>query len=192
VCPEREEELSMGRDFLARRIFAGHLTRILLRCLIAPSDPPPYPGQIDMNKNSYPHGRPNPSRRVHVAAITIVLALASLGCNSEGDSFTVDGTWAGSVAEADADITLVLTGQGKNGIAGLAQVTTPPEGTVPGTVSGTRKGKDVDFTIGIDDVIVGGSLVFDGAFQSDDVISGTVGSGILGGTFSITFQRSQG
>jgi len=68
-------------------------------------------------------------------------------------------------------------------------VTVQPEGLVQGIVSGTREGKDVGFTIGLDYVFLGGSLVFEGAFQSEDVIAGTLDSGILGGTFPITFTR---
>jgi len=129
------------------------------------------------------------SRRAGAAAITVCLVLVGLGCNSDAETFSVDGTWAGTVSEADAEITMVLSGQGKNGIAGLADVTVPPEGLVQGIVSGTREGKDVGFTIGLDYVFLGGSLVFEGAFQSEDVIAGTLDSGILGGTFPITFTR---
>jgi hypothetical protein len=123
-------------------------------------------------------------------SLAVCLFVMALGCNSDGgEAFSVDGSWQGSVAEAEAEITMVLVKQGKNGIAGTAQVTAPPEGQVSGTVSGTKKGAEVGFTIEVDDVIVGGSLAFDGAFQSEDVISGTIDSGILGGNFAITFQR---
>ena len=93
------------------------------------------------------------------------------------------------MAEAEAEISLVLVKNGKKGIAGTAQVTAPPEGQVAGTVSGQKDGDEVTFTIEIDDAIVGGSLAFEGAFESDFVISGTIDSGILGGTFPVTFQR---
>ena len=119
-----------------------------------------------------------------IAALTFSLAVLALGCNSDdSEPFSIDGIWTGSVAEADAEMSLVLIKEGKNGIAGSAQVTVPPEGQVPGTVSGAWKGKDVDFTIHVDEVSLGGSIVFEGAFQSEDVMSGTVDSGILEGTF---------
>lgn len=124
------------------------------------------------------------------SSLALSLFVTALGCNSDdSEAFSVDGSWQGSVAEAEAEITMALIKQGKNGIAGTAQVTAPPEGQVAGTVSGTKDGADVTFTIEVNDVIVGGSLVFEGAFQSDDVMSGTIDSGILGGSFSITFQR---
>jgi len=112
------------------------------------------------------------------------------GCNSDdSEAFSIDGTWAGTIADADAEITMVLVKEGKNGIVGTAKVTSPPEGEVSGTVDGTKDGSEVDFTIEVDEAFVGGSLVFEGAFQSEDVMSGTVDSGILGGTFQVTFQR---
>jgi hypothetical protein len=84
---------------------------------------------------------------------------------------------------------MVLVKDGKKGIAGTAQVSAPPEGQVSGTVDGTKDGSEVSLTIEVDDVIIGGSIVFEGSFQSEDVLSGTVGSGILGGSFPVTFQR---
>lgn len=131
-------------------------------------------------------------RRIRTAAITLGLALVSVGCNSDdSQAFSIDGTWTGAVTEIEFGVTMLLAGQGKDGLLGLADLTSPPTGTIQGDVSGTRKGKDVDFTIEVDDAIVGGSLVFDGAFQGEDTMMGTIDSGLLGGTFNITFQRGQ-
>ena len=129
-------------------------------------------------------------QRARVAAYVFGLALVGLACNSDpSESFIIDGTWAGTVPAVEFEMTLILAGQGKDAIVGSAQVTAPPEGAVQGTVSGTMTGKDVDFTVEIDEVIVGGSVVFDGAFQGEDTLVGTLDSGILGGTFAVTLQR---
>ena len=125
-----------------------------------------------------------------VAAITFGIALATLGCNSDdSEAMSIAGTWLGTIAEADAEFTLILVDEGKKGIAGTAQVTAPPEGQVSGAVDGTRDGDQVGFTIEIDDAIVGGSIVFEGQFQSEDVLSGTMSSGILGGSFPVILQK---
>jgi hypothetical protein len=145
-----------------------------------------------MKKNAYPKECPIPSRQVHVVAITIGLILASFGCNSEDESFTINGTWTGSVvsvAEPPVDISMTLIGGGNNVIVGSAQVTVPPAGEAVGAVDGTWQGENVNFTIGLNDPRVAGTLVFEGAFQGDDVISGTIDSGLLGGTHPVTFQR---
>lgn len=125
-----------------------------------------------------------------VAALTFGIVLLTLGCNSDdSEAMSIEGTWSGTIAEADAEFTLILLDDGKKGIAGTALVTAPPEGQVSGTVDGTKDGDEVDFTIEIDDAIIGGSLVFEGEFQSEDVLSGTMGSGILGGSFPVTLQK---
>ena len=130
------------------------------------------------------------SLRIRILLTVFGIFLASVGCNSDDSgSFSIDGQWEAAITGADAEIALILTGEGKNGIAGLADVTAPPAPLVQGDVSGTRKGKDVEFTIEVNDVIVGGSIVFEGAFQSEGLIIGTMDSGILGGTFPASLQR---
>jgi len=129
-------------------------------------------------------------RALRGAVLILGFAALALGCNSDdGDSFSVDGNWEGFVSQADAEFTLLLFKEGKKTVGGSALVTVEPAGQVSGDVNGTLDGADVTFTIEIDDVIVGGSVVFEGSFESDDVMKGTVDSGIIGGTFPITFQR---
>jgi len=148
------------------------------------------PGRAGITTTPGPKDLPVYRRLVGSGFIVFGLVVLALGCNSDdSDSFPITGTWEGSVPEADAEFTMLLSKQGKDGIGGTAQVTAPPAGQVPGTVSGTLDGADVTLTISVDEVMLGGSVVFEGAFQSDDVMSGTVDSGILGGTFPITFQR---
>ncbi len=132
------------------------------------------------------------SHRLRTAAITSGLLLVSTGCNSvDPDPFSIHGSWVGGVTELEVVLTMVLIGQGENGIIGSAEMTSPTAGTVQGSVSGTRDRNDVNLTIEIDDAIVGGSLVFDGAFGGEDTMTGTLDSGILGGSWPITFQREQ-
>jgi hypothetical protein len=129
-------------------------------------------------------------RRTGIPVLALGFTLLAFGCNSDdSQGLSVDGSWQGSVPEADTQITMLLSQQGKNGIVGSAQVTAPPEGQVTGEVSGTLQGRTVGFTIRIEEAFIGGSIVFSGTFDGDDVMSGTVDSGILGGNFSITFQR---
>jgi len=143
-----------------------------------------------MQNSPISHRKPTVFGRTRAVVVVLGLAVMAVGCNSDdSEAFSVDGSWQGSVTEADVEITMILVGQGKGGVAGTAQVTAPQEGQVPGVVTGTKEGKDVAFTLEINEAIVGGSLVFEGAFQSEDVMSGTLDSGILGGSFPITFQR---
>jgi hypothetical protein len=131
------------------------------------------------------------------AALTLGLALLVWSCNSDdSEAFSIYGSWAGTLTEATegytgpgVEFTLVLLNEGQNAIVGTAQMTVPPEGEATGTVEGTKEGKDVTFTINFEGMEIAGSVLFVGAFQSEDVLSGTVDSGLLGGTFPITFQR---
>ena len=130
---------------------------------------------------------PSPMRAM---ALISSFAILALGCNSDDtEAFSINGTWTGEVVEADTEFSLLLIKDGKNGIDGTALVTAPPEGQVPGTVHGAMEDDEVTFTISIEEAVIGGSIVFEGAFQSEDVLFGTVSSGILGGSFPVTFQR---
>ncbi len=146
--------------------------------------------QVQMMSPIAPNPLPVFRPTARLLPLILGVALAALGCNSDdSESFSVDGNWHGSVAEAEAEITMLLIKQGKNGIVGSAQITIPQEGEVPGTVEGFQKGRDVNFTIDVDAVFVGGSLAFEGVFESDDVMTGTIDSGLIGGTFPVSFLR---
>ena len=135
---------------------------------------------------------PPPSRRSKVAGLTLVLALLSSACNATApEDFSIHGTWSGSIAELALELTMVLVGRGEVGILGIAELSSLATGMVHGEVSGTLDGTDVDLAIELGGAVVAGSLVFAGTVQGTDAISGTLSSGLLGGSWPIEFRREE-
>lgn len=132
------------------------------------------------------------SHRIKVAGLTLLLTVSSFACNAtEPETLSVHGKWTGYVAELELDLAMVLIGGGETGITGFAEVSSLSMGEVMGEVSGAQDGADVDFTIEIEGAIVSGSLVFDGAFQGEDTMTGTLSSGLLGGSWPITLEKEE-
>jgi hypothetical protein len=93
------------------------------------------------------------------------------------------------VSQLGVELTMTLAKEGKRGIGGVAELTSPFTGPVQGSVSGKQNGMNVHLSIEIDGAAVAGSVVFDGAFQDDDTLTGTLASGLLGGEWPATFHR---
>jgi hypothetical protein len=130
------------------------------------------------------------ARRTRRTWPILVAVLSAPGCNETGpETFSVHGTWTGSVAEPVIELEMVLIEQGDAMIIGFAEMTSVPTGTVQGEVSGARDGADVTVTLDVDGVIVAGSVVFEGSFEDEDTLAGTISSGLLAGSFDITLLR---
>lgn len=172
-----------ARGVLATRLPYRHSILVLPLGLHTPAITASPLGQVQMKTRAH-------SLRSRTAATAVALLFASSGCNVvDPDPFSIHGTWVGEVSEVEAVLTLVLIPQGDDGVLGLAELTSPTIGTVQGNVSGTLDGDDVYLTVEIQGAIVAGSLVFDGAFDGADNLTGTVDSGLLEGSWPITFQR---
>jgi hypothetical protein len=139
------------------------------------------------------HGMMLPLRQRLRAAGPALLFILAVGCGSDGSTGPegppIDGTWVGSVSQLGVGLTLILAREGKRGIAGGAQFTSPFTGPVQGSVSGRQDGVKVHLAIEIEGAAAAGSVVFDGTFQDDDTLTGTLASGLLGGEWPSTFLR---
>ena len=132
------------------------------------------------------------SHRIKVAGLTFALAFSSFGCNvTEPETFSVHGKWTGSVAELELELEIVLIGGEETGITGFAEMRSLPTGEVAGEVSGSQEGADVEFTIEIEGAIVAGSIVFEGSFQGENTMTGTLSSGLLGGVWPMTLEKAE-
>ena len=132
------------------------------------------------------------SKWLGAGPILLGLTLGLSGCNSTGPGDpSITGSWFGTITEAalELDLTLTLIAIGDDGIEGFAEITSLPTGTVQGDVTGSISGQDVTFTIEIEGAAVGGSVVFEGAFEDDATLSGQLSSGLLGGDWPITLEK---
>ena len=122
----------------------------------------------------------------------LTLTLGLFGCNSTGPGDpSITGSWVGTITEAqlELELTLTLLAVGDERIEGSAELTSLSTGTVQGDVTGSQDGQDVSLTIEIEGAMVGGSVVFEGAFENDATLSGQISSGLLGGSWPITFEK---
>ena len=132
------------------------------------------------------------SYRIGAAGALLLVALLSYSCDSGGPSIPdVDGRWVGSVPEVELELTLTLLGQLQNRIIGAAQLESPTMGRVQGDISGVQNGQEISLTIEVADDRVGGSVVFDGAFEGNNNLSGTLDSGLIQGVWPVTLSREK-
>ncbi len=132
------------------------------------------------------------SRRIGASGAFLLVVVLSYSCDFGGPGVpNVDGRWVGSVPEVELELTLNLLGQLQNKIIGVAQLESPAIGRVQGNISGTQDKMEVLVTIEVADGRVGGSVVFDGAFEGKKTLSGTVDSGLIQGSWPITLSRER-
>jgi len=137
-----------------------------------------------------PMKTPRLSLRIPIAVLIVCLGFLTLGCNETGpEVFSVHGPWTGSVTQLELELEMVLIEQGETAVVGFAEMSSPTTGTVQGEVSGSLHGPDVNLTIHIEGVMVAGAIVFDGSFEGENTITGTLSSGLLAGSHDISLQR---
>jgi hypothetical protein len=123
-------------------------------------------------------------------ATLLVFTLSAAACDFGGpDVPDISGTWLATVPAADVDLTMVLMKLSETDIIGSADLVFASDDTAAGNVSGLREGLDVELTIHVSEAAAAGSIAFSGAFRGDDTLEGSLSSGLLGGSHSVTFRR---